>query len=126
MRRPRTELPADCAGRVLRESVHQLGRGGRTSRRLLRHPRRPGPRRSSPGPGAEFVKKYKEKYKNDPEAYAVYGYEAAKVVLEAIKKVGKKDREAILKARRWRRRTSTRGHWGSGASTTTATPRIQN
>jgi len=50
------------------------------------------------GPGAEFVKKYKEKFKNAPEAYAVYGYEAAKVVLEAIKKVNKKDREAILKA----------------------------
>ena len=49
------------------------------------------------GPGAEFVKKYKEKYKSDPEAYAIYGYEAAKVVLEAIKKVGKKDREEILK-----------------------------
>jgi branched-chain amino acid transport system substrate-binding protein len=50
------------------------------------------------GPGAEFVKKYNEKYKKQPEAYAVYGYEAAKVVLEAIKKVGSKDRAAILKA----------------------------
>jgi branched-chain amino acid transport system substrate-binding protein len=49
------------------------------------------------GPGAEFVKKYKEKFGNDPEAYAVYGYEAAAVILAAIKKVGKKDREAILK-----------------------------
>ncbi|MBA4187994.1 MAG: branched chain amino acid ABC transporter substrate-binding protein [Planctomycetaceae bacterium] len=50
------------------------------------------------GPGAEFVKKYKEKYKSDPEAYSVYGYEAAKVFLEAVKKVGKKDREEIRKA----------------------------
>ncbi|MFO0822733.1 MAG: branched-chain amino acid ABC transporter substrate-binding protein [Gemmataceae bacterium] len=50
------------------------------------------------GAGAEFVKRYKEKFKTDPEAYAVYGYEAAKVVLEAIKKVGSKDREAIRKA----------------------------
>lgn len=49
------------------------------------------------GPGAEFVKKYKEKFGNDPEAYAVYGYEAAKVILEAIKAVGKKDRGEILK-----------------------------
>lgn len=48
------------------------------------------------GSGAEFVKKYKDKFGNDPEAYAVYGYEAAKVILEAIKKVGKKDRAAIL------------------------------
>ncbi len=50
------------------------------------------------GAGAEFVKKYKEKYHKNPEAYAVYGYEAGKVFLEAVKKVGKKDREAILKA----------------------------
>ena len=49
------------------------------------------------GPGAGFVKKYQEKYGKDPEAYSIYGYEAAKVVLEAIKTVGKKDREAILK-----------------------------
>lgn len=49
------------------------------------------------GPGAEFVKKYKEKYGKEPEAYAVYGYEAAKVVLEAIKKVGKKDRGEITR-----------------------------
>jgi branched-chain amino acid transport system substrate-binding protein len=50
------------------------------------------------GSGAEFVKRYIKKYEKDPEAYAVYGYEAAKVVLEAIKKVGKKDREAIMQA----------------------------
>lgn len=50
------------------------------------------------GPGADFVKKYKEKFGKDPEAYAVYGYEAAAVILEGIKTAGKKDREAILKA----------------------------
>jgi len=50
------------------------------------------------GAGAEFVKKYKEKFKKDPEAYAAYGYEAAKVFLEAVKKVGKKDREELRKA----------------------------
>lgn len=50
------------------------------------------------GAGADFVKRYKEKYKADPEAYAVYGYEAAAVVLEALRIVGKKDREAIRKA----------------------------
>ena len=47
------------------------------------------------GPGLEFVKKYQQKY-GEPEAYSVYGYEAAKLVLETIKKVGKKDREAVL------------------------------
>jgi branched-chain amino acid transport system substrate-binding protein len=51
-----------------------------------------------PARGKEFVKRYKAKYQRDPEAYAVYGYEAAKVVLEAIKTAGKKDRAAILKA----------------------------
>jgi branched-chain amino acid transport system substrate-binding protein len=50
------------------------------------------------GAGAAFAKKYKEKYKAEPEAYAIYGYEAAKVVLEAVKSVGKKDRDAIRKA----------------------------
>ncbi|MBO0697006.1 MAG: branched-chain amino acid ABC transporter substrate-binding protein [Zavarzinella sp.] len=50
------------------------------------------------GPGAEFVRRYKEKYGgNEPEAYAVYGYEAAKVVLESIKAVGRKDRAAVVK-----------------------------
>jgi branched-chain amino acid transport system substrate-binding protein len=48
------------------------------------------------GPGAEYVKKYKAKY-GEPEAYSIYGYEAAKLVLESVKKVGKKDREAVLK-----------------------------
>lgn len=50
------------------------------------------------GTGSSFAVKYKEKYKTMPEAYAVYGYECAKVVLEAIKKVGKKDRAAIREA----------------------------
>ncbi len=50
------------------------------------------------GKGAEFVKKYKEKFKTDPEAFALYGYECAKVVLAAIIKAGKKDREEIRKA----------------------------
>ena len=50
------------------------------------------------GAGAEFVEKYKKKYGGDPEAYAVYGYECAKVVLESIRKAGKKDREAIVEA----------------------------
>ncbi|MBN9521945.1 ABC transporter substrate-binding protein [bacterium] len=50
------------------------------------------------GKGQEFVTKYKEKYKKDPEAYAVYGYEAAAVFLAAVRTVGKKDRDAILKA----------------------------
>ena len=50
------------------------------------------------GKGREFYEAYKKKYSSEPEAYAVYGYEAAKVVLEAIARAGKKDREAIRTA----------------------------
>ena len=47
------------------------------------------------GKGAEFVANYKKKFNKDPEGYAVYGYECGKVALEAIRKAGKKDRDAI-------------------------------
>lgn len=50
------------------------------------------------GAGAEFVKRYQEKYKKMPEAYAVYGYESGVAFLEAVKKVGKKDRNLIRQA----------------------------
>lgn len=50
------------------------------------------------GAGARFVAAYQKKYGRLPEAYAVYGYEAAKVALEAIRKAGKKDRQAIVDA----------------------------
>ncbi|MBP3957602.1 branched-chain amino acid ABC transporter substrate-binding protein [Gemmata sp. G18] len=48
------------------------------------------------GRGKEFVDKYKAKYNKDPEGYAIYGYEAGKVAVEAIKRAGKKDRAAVL------------------------------
>jgi branched-chain amino acid transport system substrate-binding protein len=50
------------------------------------------------GKGAEFVRRYREKYQIEPEAYAVYGYEAGRVALDAIARAGKKDRLAILDA----------------------------
>jgi branched-chain amino acid transport system substrate-binding protein len=50
------------------------------------------------GSGAEYVKKYQATFGKMPEAYAVYGYESAKVFLETVKKLGQKDREAIRKA----------------------------
>lgn len=50
------------------------------------------------GKGAEFYANYKKRYNAEPEGYAVYGYEAAKVVLDAIAKAGKRDRAAILAA----------------------------
>ena len=50
------------------------------------------------GKGKEFYDKYKAKYNIEPEAYAVYGYEAGKVALKAIEKAARKDRAAILAA----------------------------
>lgn len=50
------------------------------------------------GKGKEFVSRYQAKYKTLPEGYAVYGYEAGLVALEAIKRAGKKDRGAITDA----------------------------
>ena len=50
------------------------------------------------GKGAAFVANYKKKYGKDPEGYAVYGYECGKVALEAVRRAGKKDREAIRAA----------------------------
>jgi branched-chain amino acid transport system substrate-binding protein len=50
------------------------------------------------GKGAEFVAKYQEKFQSLPEVYAIYGYECAKVALEAIRRAGVKDRAAILNA----------------------------
>jgi branched-chain amino acid transport system substrate-binding protein len=50
------------------------------------------------GPGKVFFDKYKTRYGQPPEVYAIYGYEAAKVALEAIARAGVKNRAAILKA----------------------------
>ncbi|MBX6343273.1 MAG: branched-chain amino acid ABC transporter substrate-binding protein, partial [Thermomicrobiaceae bacterium] len=46
------------------------------------------------GKGADWYKRFKQKYNEEPEAYAVYAYEAAAVALAAIDKVGQKDRKA--------------------------------
>jgi branched-chain amino acid transport system substrate-binding protein len=50
------------------------------------------------GKGAEFVKNYRAKFHGEPEGYAVYGYVAGKVALEALAKAGKKDRDAVREA----------------------------
>lgn len=42
-----------------------------------------------------WYKAYREKYKTEPEAYAIYSYEAAKVALAGIAKAGVKDRVKI-------------------------------
>jgi branched-chain amino acid transport system substrate-binding protein len=50
------------------------------------------------GKGKEFFDNYKTKYNAEPEAYAVYGYEAARVALDALNRAGKKDRAAVIAA----------------------------
>jgi branched-chain amino acid transport system substrate-binding protein len=46
----------------------------------------------------DFVDAYQKRFGKLPEAYAIYGYEAGKVALEAIRRAGKKDRSAIVAA----------------------------
>ena len=50
------------------------------------------------GKGKEFVDRFRDRYGELPEAYAVYGYEAARVALRAIADAGSKDRRAISDA----------------------------
>jgi branched-chain amino acid transport system substrate-binding protein len=50
------------------------------------------------GKGKTFVENYVKKYGRTPEAYAAYGYECGRVALEAIRRAGKKDREAVRAA----------------------------
>jgi branched-chain amino acid transport system substrate-binding protein len=50
------------------------------------------------GTGADWYRDYKAKFGSEPEAYAAYGYEAAKVVISAIGTAGSKDRLAIRNA----------------------------
>jgi branched-chain amino acid transport system substrate-binding protein len=52
-----------------------------------------------PAAGQKFYEDFKAKSGGkDPDPYAIYGYEAMNVALQAIEKVGKKDRAAILNA----------------------------
>ncbi len=50
------------------------------------------------GAGKAWYDSYKKKFNSEPEAYAAYGYESAKVVINAIGKVCKSDREAVRAA----------------------------
>jgi branched-chain amino acid transport system substrate-binding protein len=53
-----------------------------------------------PAEGKQFFATFKEKYGKDPEPYAIYGYEAMSVVLNALKAAGDKcnDRQAVIDA----------------------------
>lgn len=50
------------------------------------------------GDGQKWYASYKTKFNSEPETYAAYGYESAKVLVNAIGKVCKSDREAIRDA----------------------------
>jgi branched-chain amino acid transport system substrate-binding protein len=51
------------------------------------------------GRGPEFVKSFAAYYGKEPtEAYAAYGYECGLVALDAIRRAGKKDRNAVREA----------------------------
>jgi len=50
------------------------------------------------GDGKIWYDNYKAKYNTEPEAYAAYGYESAKVIVKGINAVCKNDRAAIREA----------------------------
>jgi branched-chain amino acid transport system substrate-binding protein len=50
------------------------------------------------GPGADYVTRITEILGHSPDAYAVYAYETTVVVLQALDKVGEKDRAKVLDA----------------------------
>jgi len=50
------------------------------------------------GLGEKFYNAYKEAYGEEPEPFAQFGYDAARVVLDAIKRTEVKDRRTILDA----------------------------
>lgn len=56
------------------------------------------PAKELTGDGKTWYESYKKKFNAEPEAYAAYGYESAKVVLNAINKVCKNDRAGIRDA----------------------------
>ena len=56
------------------------------------------PAKELTGTGKKWYESYKKKYNAEPEAYAAYGYESAKVIVDAINKVCTNDRAAIRDA----------------------------
>ncbi len=48
------------------------------------------------GRGQGFYEEYRRRYSDEPAAYAVYSYEAANVIIDAIKRANSADRAAIL------------------------------
>ena len=44
------------------------------------------------------LKTYKEKYKSDPDNFAIHGYDAAMIVVDAIKRAGSTDGTKVAEA----------------------------
>jgi len=60
---------------------------------------RPITRSELPAAGRDFVLRFEQEYGRDPGAYAIYGYEAASSILEAVGRVtDPADRDAVIKA----------------------------
>ncbi len=52
------------------------------------------------GAGKAFAEKYRKRYNLEPESYAAYGYEAAAVAIDAIRRGGAPTRASVLNALR--------------------------
>jgi branched-chain amino acid transport system substrate-binding protein len=50
------------------------------------------------GKGAEWYRNFRVRFSAEPEVYAAYGCEATSVALDAIRRAGKKDRNAVREA----------------------------
>lgn len=55
------------------------------------------PEKMNPAAQAWYAR-YRQRYQSEPEAYAIYSYEAAQITLKAIARVGDKDRTRIRQA----------------------------
>jgi branched-chain amino acid transport system substrate-binding protein len=82
------------------------------------------PARSLTGRGAAWYASYKERFGGEPYAYTAYGYEIARVALDAIRRAGRTDRDAIRNALfATREYDGVLGRWsftGTGDTTLTA------
>ena len=50
------------------------------------------------GKAQDWTRRYRDKYRSEPEVYAIYGYDSANAVLDGIQRAGRKDRVAIRDA----------------------------
>ena len=79
-----------------------------------------------PAKGAKFYSDFKAKMGKDPDPYAIFGYEAANVALDAINRAGTKDRAAIIKAiSETKNYEGALGTWSFDANGDTTLPDIQ-